>query len=313
MIDPLTARCRRRGSATGRRGMWPGPLLGSVLLVVLALLPRASSARERMAVMIIAGGDDALSDNLTEVAISTLAEAGEADLIGVRELRGRVGAALQGQTWDRCVADPVCLAGVLTAADAGRSLVGIVRRDADAFALSLSLDATKAPATPLAFSRLVPLDVPALIEAVKNGVTTLLAQGGPVATGGSAAPAHLAPSAAATAAPPAAPLSPAITASGPPPVSLALTAKSPSRSSTPRYVGYAATVLTGVALSGAAITGVLANAKPTGATRAEEQADLDRRHQYATDTNRLLVLGGVLALAAAVAFIWSARGSSGRH
>ena len=49
-----------------------------------------SAARARLAVLLSADDDVALADNLTEVAISTLAARRDGDLVGTQELRGRL-------------------------------------------------------------------------------------------------------------------------------------------------------------------------------------------------------------------------------
>src|SRR5690349_5992950 len=60
-----------------------------VFLVAFALAGRAA-ARERLAVLIAAERDPGLADNLTEVAIAAAAETPGSELVGRRELRGRV-------------------------------------------------------------------------------------------------------------------------------------------------------------------------------------------------------------------------------
>jgi hypothetical protein len=69
------------------------------------------------------------------------------------------------------------------------------------------------------------------------------------------------------------------------------------------YVAYGTAALAVVAFSAAAVTGTIGAARPTGASRAEVQADVERREGYASVANGLLVTGGVLAGVSIVTFV----------
>ena len=274
------------------------PLVASVM----ATTASAAEGRQRMVVVIVAGDDQTLADNLTEVAISKLAESGDYKLIGFRELRGRLAEIPGDRTWSACVAAPACLDRLLLGADASAAVVGVVGQDEHGFRLRLSLEAAGKAGQAAPHDRTTPADVGLLIDAVQQGVIDLLAPAPP--------PPVVAP------APDSKKAVPAVAVSEKekprPPVLLATPATTPRPPPYVPYAGYVATVLAGMALSGAVVAGELAIANPAGATRAEVQADLDRRHGYATTANRLLVLGAGMAVIAVGAFIWNSR-AGGSH
>jgi hypothetical protein len=273
-----------------------GAVAIGVLLAVTAAT-RVAAARERLAVVVVAEGDADLGDNLTEAAISSLAERGQHELVGARELRGRLAgvasASAPAPELEVCVVQPTCLARLAAAVDARRVLVGAVRRAGAGFAMRLSVVDTVTDTRDAEWSQEVRDDVASLVAAVGTGVRALFAAKLP--------------------APPAAPRADLPNAVVPAPSSAALhlegkpgdvhesggARRDNSRSG---YLGAAALALAVIAFSGAAVTGHTAEGPLLGSSRAEMQADLQRREDYATAANVLLVVGGALSVAAGVLF-----------
>jgi hypothetical protein len=75
-------------------------------------------------------------------------------------------------------------------------------------------------------------------------------------------------------------------------------------------VGFGATALAAISYSVAVVVGGRATALPTGRTRAEAQADLERRKDDAQEANGLLIAGTALSAAAIAAFVWWSRSAS---
>lgn len=76
----------------------PAPLLAFLWVLGAAGL---AEARERLAVLIVVDGDPVLADNLTEVVISKVAEGRDRELVGLRELRGRLARSSKATPWMR--------------------------------------------------------------------------------------------------------------------------------------------------------------------------------------------------------------------
>ena len=268
----------------------------SVLAFVCVMAgSRAASARDRLAVVIVADGDEELADSLTEVAISSLAERGDHELVGARELRVRLSELPAAPKLDTCVVQPECLAGLGRAVGARRAVIGAVRKNGTDFAIELALVDTDSSVKNANWSRVVQEDVGSLVSAVATGAKELF--GAKVsAPNAAAAPANLALEATSPAAGPAA---------------LRLDAQpgkvdEGNKRGAARlgYLGATALALGVVAFSAAAVAGNAAGAPLLGGTRAEMQEDLRRREEYSMAANGLLIAGGVLTGAAAALFAW---------
>src|SRR5262249_3731699 len=129
--------------------------------------------RERLAVLIVCDGDPNLSENLTEVAISTLAEYRNYDLVGSHELRPPLGEILGGEGIASCLGHPACLAQIGAAAGATRAVIGDVRRTEDQFAVHVTLTETGTGRSEAESSRDVPMQMDRLIAAVQTAVSEL--------------------------------------------------------------------------------------------------------------------------------------------
>jgi hypothetical protein len=255
-------------------------------------------------VLVAAQGDGALADNLTEVAISALAERRDRDLVGMRELRGRLSEILPDGDIEACLGRADCLAALGVAAGAERAVIATVHRAGDQLTLDLSLTDTRTARPDARFSRTIPWDMGQLIATLRTGLAELF---------------NPTPSPVAAATPPAIRLASAAGDSGAPPVHLDLARRAETGASgrgtgsraAYAYAGFTAAALAVIAFSGAVVRGGMADATLIGSTRAEMQADLQQRKGYATTADELLVAGGALTVAAAAALVWWSRADGG--
>ncbi|HEY7376494.1 MAG TPA: hypothetical protein VIF57_30325 [Polyangia bacterium] len=259
-------------------------------------------ARDRLAVAIAAPGDLDLSDSLTEVAISTLAERRDYELVGWRELRSKLSEIGEGEgDIDSCLATAACLSRLCAAAGAARALIGDVRKIDDQFTIELAITDTRAAVTLARVARTGPGDPRGAGLAVRDGVRALLAQ--------AESDAH--PRDAITVAPEAA--QPPATPPSPSSIVLEASLRRADAGGERRgarlspYVSAGAGALSVLSLSAAVVTGSLAQAAPVGETRAQVQADLGRRTDDARVANTLFALGTALAITAAAALLWYVR------
>jgi hypothetical protein len=287
----------------------------ALLLALSVALPlRAAENEQRLAVVITTDGDEALSNDLTEVAIAKLAALGMHRIVGARELRAQWAArrSSDGVALDleSCLESTDCCAILARAMNLSHAVVGRVQGH-DSFAVEfdrVELAGGRAEAH-ASKSGLVGLDE--LIRGVTDAVGEVMvarseagsaprsaAQPGP-----STSPHSITAAYRATQTPPAELASPPPRV---PPRTVPLTIHAAhERSSRPAPI----VALTGAGLAiatfaAAAFTGSVAGGTPRGDTRAQAQADLQRRESYATATNGLLIAGAVLSGATAVAFVW---------
>ena len=145
---------------------------GASVLAILCVMAgsRAASARDRLAVVIVADGDEELADSLTEVAISSLAERGDHELVGARELRVKLSELRSAPKLDTCVVQPACLARLGRAVGARRAVIGAVRKNGTDSTLELALVDTDSGVKDANWSRVVREDVGSLVSAVATGV-----------------------------------------------------------------------------------------------------------------------------------------------
>jgi hypothetical protein len=269
-------------------------LVGGLLASSTAL------ARDRLAVLMIAD-DPVLADNLVEVAISHLTTRGDWELVGQRELRGRLATILPEGGVGACAAEPRCLAALGDAAHADRVVIGGVQRNGDVFVVDLTLANPRTGDTEERFSATIPADEARLIAAIRGGIDQLFAVKSvapaiAVIPVGDAAPRSL---------------------GRPSSLDLRREDEAPAvhRGSILPYVGWGSGAISVVSFSAAAVTGSFATAALSGTTRAERQADLQRRDDYATTANVLLGVGTAFAAVAVVAlYQWwhGERGASPR-
>jgi hypothetical protein len=192
------------------------------------------------------------------------------------------------------VVQPACLARVAAAVGARRAVVGEVHEDQAGFVLQLALAATDTGAREAEWSQKVAGDAQSLVAAVATGVRALFAANG---ASPNAAAVQLAPAPA------------ALPADGATALHLEATAGATgdgSKHGNARagYLGAAALGLAVVAFSAAAVAGNNAEAPLLGTTRAEMQADLQRREGYASVANGLLAAGLALSLTGGALFAW---------
>ena len=278
---------RRRGAGNLLRLKTGASILVSVGLLLGASVGPARAGGDRLAVLIVVDGDPELSDSLTEVAISRLAERREHRLVGWRELHDQLPDLIDRQGIGDCLDQAQCVARIGAAAHVDSALIGDVRRQDDGFAVHLVFVNTSTSVRNAEFSETVGPDVAQLIAVVRRGAGIVSAP----------KPAKLA-------------LQPAsaeallhgdASRNGSP--TIAVVPPPPRRSRWVAPLGYATGGLAVVSLSAAVITGSIASAKPTGITRAEAQSDLERRDRYAGIANGLFLAGGALALGAVVLLV----------
>jgi TolB-like protein len=257
---------------------------------------RGAHARERLAVIILADGDSNLSDNLTEIAISKLAEARNREFVGLHELRSRLSDidVVSSSGLAECLIQTECLRWVGITAGVERAVLGNVRRADDRWELTLELTNFH---NARADARIVRSDLGGeqqLILAVQQGVTELFTAQAiqnpslPAAVRTNTIPRYAEPKAQSVVLPHA-------------------TGSHPNDRTTPGFVphvAYGGGALGVLAFSLAAATGIVATGAPSGVTRSAAQADLERRKGYARITNALLVSGGVISAVSAVTFVW---------
>jgi hypothetical protein len=282
-----TVRVRRCRAGNLLRLKTTASILVTVALLQGGAVGRARAGGDRVAVLIVADRDPELSDNLTEVAISKVAERGGLRLVGWRELHDQLADIIDRDGLGDCLGQAQCLARIGAAARGDSALIGDVHRDNDRFAVHLVFVNTRTAVREAEFSESVGPDVAQLISAVRRGAGIVSA-----------------PKPATLALPPApaqALLQEGTLLTGSPMITAVQSA--PRRARWMATLGYATAGLAVVSLSAAVVTGSVASAKPTGMTRVEVQGDLERRDRYAGAANSLYLVGGALALGAAVLLV----------
>lgn len=270
--------------------------------MVFLAATRAAAASDRLAVLVVVAGDPDLSDNLTEVAISRLAQRRDSLLVGLREVRDSLADILADPGIGACVEQPPCLARLGAATRAESALIGDVRRETGQFVVRLSLVNTRTGARESEFDATVPADMKPLIAAIRTGVASLFEPKAELSVTGRAAE----PSSLATEQPQAPPLPVGLRENPlPPPPSLVQARdEKPPQGRWLTAAGYGAGAGAIVALSAAVVIGNAATGTPTGATRPEALRDLQHHETEATIANTLFIVGGALAVAAIATFVW---------
>jgi hypothetical protein len=205
-----------------------------------------------------------------------------------------------------CVAEPPCLRQVGDVAGANAAVVGFVKRTSEKYSIDLALFDLRTAVRRAQVSESSAPEVEALIASVRNGVARLFDEENRAqkATGG-AKPTVLEPSAVPVSPKPAAPPNAAPGhESGSTKARIPKERSSDQSAQTRRVIAYTAAGLAVVAFTTAAVTGTIASGSPEGATRAEAQADLERRKDFGTATNALLIGGGALTVVATATFLW---------
>jgi hypothetical protein len=286
-----------------------------VLSAMAASAAPGVAAPDRLAVLTTAD-DDALADNLAEVAISHLARRGGWELVGARELRGRLPETQSSQSLRACLVQPACRTAVATAASAGRAVIGDIRREGESFRIDFSLADLRTGAVGARFEETIAASDVGLIAATRAGLDELFAPARPPAP--PAAPASPPPVPAASRPTLAVASLDGPTAAPSPPAAVDLsrdvtTASTRGASSLP-YVGAGAAAAAVVSFSAAAVTGYLATSPLIQGSRKDQQDDLRRHDEYAATANVLLGAGTVFAAIAVVTLYrwWRGERSAGR-
>jgi hypothetical protein len=262
-------------------------------LTVPAPAQTAATAHERMVVVIVADDDTELSDDLTEVAIATIADRRDRDVIGIPELRPRLRELAATDDVAGCIADGACLAKLGGAAGAGRAVAGTVRVTDSEFLLKVALIDLRSARQDADVSVTLPRDRRQLVVGLQRAVDELLRS-----------PSPLSKRVAVTTVPPPAEI-PAPTLSASPDALAGEPQRTRGRLLS--TVGYAAGALAIVSIVAAIVTGSIASGKPVGDDRRAAQADLERREDYATAATTLGIGAGVFSAVALGAFTWTWR------
>ncbi len=272
-------------------------IAGLLLFFAVQAIAGVALARERIAVFVVVTEDPELSENLTEVTIAKLAGAGDVELVGMRELDANLKEipTVRDSGLAACLEEPACLTEVGTRASAGRAVIGTVRRDGPRFELDLALVHTKTSLAERKARAEVPADLPRLIEAVQAAAIELIHP--PEQSGSGATPMML------TTMPVVPPPTEANRAGSPQTLQLK-DEREPKKTPWKTYVGFGAAGLAVIAFSAGVITGSMASEPPSGSTRGEAKADLERKENYAKAANVSFVAGGVFSAVAVVSFAW---------
>jgi hypothetical protein len=258
-----------------------------VFAVLCLVAPAEPLPPKRIAVLIVpvAPEDADLAENLTEVAISQLADRAAGELIGTPELRRFLDRENSKQGAISCSRDIACLRRIGEALAIDRFVTGVLRRRDDGFAVELRLidPASDAPVRHLERATSVSAVEP-LIRVTQEAIDTLFA------------PAPL-------------PASFGIR-SAPEDANVGLGDRDLGKTSPRRrwapHVAYGTAGVALLSFAAAGIFGTLANADPSGPTRGAAQRDLELRESYATTANGLLIGGATFTVisAAAFALLW---------
>jgi hypothetical protein len=319
----------RRGTRRPGLGWYATFLLSAVLEVVLASsLSTPAFGRERIAVLILPvnEGDRALADNLTEVAISKLAEISEFDLVGTRDLRRRLTQTGSGELPIDCLHEVACLARIGIAVGVRRLVSGSVRPDGTRYLVALAINDIELGTVARTFFRAVEGGLDSLITSVQDGVTDLfqlkvapgrlLVESVPEGATVLVDEQHRGTT----------PLRLDPVDPGPHRLRVELHGRFPwkkevqiapgqnllvsikpedlrSRRTWAPYLAYGTAAAAVLTFAAAGLFGALARVHPMGRSRAEAQVDLELRADYATITNVLLAGGIALSGVSAFTFI----------
>jgi hypothetical protein len=267
-------------------------------IAALGLLATTDTAQtRRMAVLIVplAPEDGELAENLSEVALSQLADRGRGEMVGTRELRRFLERDENGPGAVGCARDAGCLRRLGAALNLDRIVAGTVRRLEPGFVLEVALIDAASGRAEKRLERVVNAGVDSLIQAAQDAVEALFAETP------SPAPPPLTPV-------PSLRLDPA--SPNPRIVAVERWPDHPRRRWAP-HVAYGSAAVAGLSFVSAGIFGTLANADPAGPTRAAAQRDLQLRDDYATTANVFLLAGTVLTAVSIAVFVLLRRDVTG--
>lgn len=291
-----------------------------------------------MGVVILSVHEDqrALAENLTEVALSRLAELSDYELVGTRELVKRLSLVGGGDLPPGCLTETGCLSRVAMMAGARRLLTGNVRSEGTRFLLTMEINDVESGKIEGNFFRAVDGGLEPLIRAIQDGVEDLLRprpaaaelrvdshpDGATVVVDDQyrgVTPLWVQP------------VEPGshrlrIEMDGRFPfknqfqiapgqnllVSVNRDQLTPRRTWAP-YLAYGTAAAAVLAFAAAGVFGTLARADPSGLSRGDAQKDLELRQTYATITNGLLLGVGALSVIAALTFFRLSRDVFGEN
>lgn len=279
----------------------------AALATAFVLVPVASaSEKERLLVLMTMDRESEaewppwsrvadLEGELTELAVAAIALEADYELVGLRELREKMGSAFPAAL-DVCLRHPDCLATLVNNARSTRVATGELAWSHNQLVLRLALIHPETGAPQREWLSSPVKDLPQVNSALREGFHVLFL---PVSAFSPRDPEVGKPSLSSDIRRPPTVSSISI---GPPAAAPAL--QSNEHPTVLPALGYASLALAAVAFSAAIVTGSLGEAAPTGSTRAETQSDLGRRKEYATTANRLLLAGSLSAVAGIGVFGW---------
>jgi hypothetical protein len=301
-----------------------------VLVAALTALPlarpAAAAGRNKIAALVLGAGAEAeLADNLTEVLIARIAKSGDFEIVGKEEFRSRLGVTEERRTI-ACIEDPACVGRAGAALGVTKVLAGTVGRRGADYVFSLSLYDLETARTENQTFKLVSGGVPALIAAVSEAAIKIFERRpelGDVRVTATTPGAHVYVDDAFVGTTPV--RSPrlesgrhrlrveaeghlgwarAIDVPAGRTLDIELGAQAlPAQRTWPRYLAWV-TFGAAIAAAGAGgFLGVLSQEAPTGSTRREQLADVDHKDTQASIANVLFAGAGALAITSGVTFI----------
>jgi hypothetical protein len=296
--------------------------------MVVAPLSAHADGRERIAVLVLPSSEEdrALANNLTEIVISVLADAGGYELVGTPELRRALGREGNDRIPTDCLLQPACLSRVGLIAGVRRLVGGNVRSEPGRYLLTLQLTDIESGRSERTFYRAVKGPVDVLIRAAQDGVEELFRPVVPpsqlrIESDPPGAGVIVDEQPRGTTPLLVSPIDPGAhrvriemdgrfplnrelaVASGQSALVIVRRDELEARRRWAPYVAYGSSGGALLSFAAAAFFGTLATADPSGATRGDQQRDLEQRIGYANLANTLIVAGSILAVASLYTFV----------
>jgi hypothetical protein len=260
-----------------------GGAVGQILAALVVVAPVDPLPPKRIAVLIVpvAPEDAELAENLTEVAISQLADRAEGELVGSREVRRYLDRADGERGTIACFRDIACIRPIAKALAVDKVVTGTLQRTDGGFTMALSLVDPASGAIERRAQRSAAEGADSQIHAVQDAIEELFSP---------------------------APLRASLSIPSEPPGATVVNDRHMGETPPPRRrwaskVAYGSAALALLSFAGAGVFGTLAAADPSGPTRAAAQRDLSLREDYATTANGLLIAGAAFAAVSAAVFV----------
>lgn len=293
--------------------------------LLLGVVP--ARAAEKMAVLVLATADNQseLADNVTEVVIGFVARRTGAEVAGKEEFRGRLGVTDDRQA-QACIDELSCLTRAAVSMGVRRIVAGHVGVRGKQYLFNLALNNVESGKVDSRVFRLVDGGIKDLIRAVEDASEELFrprVEPGRIQVRSEPAGARVSIDHAYLGVTPlmSGTLLPGhhkvrVEADGRFPwlsdvevmpgqdLGIALGPTNlPERRRWPSALAYGSAGLAGVSLAAGGFLGVLSQLRPSGATRADIQSDLEQKNRLALGANAAFIAGGALALFSIIHFV----------